>query len=365
MKLLDKYIAKNFLVGYGIFFGVLMGLRVIIDLFVNIDEFAEQSGIGFFGVLGNILSYYAINSALYFRDFAGIIIVVAASFSIGKMVRSGEFVALMASGVSLTRVIVPILILALILTGLVIIDQEIIIPSLAPHLVRARDALPGEETYRVEFITDANGALIRALNFDVKTATMNYPTILTRRRIPNSLSWTVTGVISAKEAVYDEKANIWRLVEGRYTPKASATGAEPIESFSTDLTPTDIPLRHRAQHLTLLSSSQLSKLAANPTKVRDLAQLHSQKQFRITDPLINIVMLLISLPVLICRDPRSMKSAIAISFVLTGACFITTFICKMMATEVFFENIIPAFWAWLPVFIFLPIAVIEIDSMKT
>ena len=39
MKILDKYIAKNFLIGYVIAFCVLIGLRVIIDLFVNLDEF--------------------------------------------------------------------------------------------------------------------------------------------------------------------------------------------------------------------------------------------------------------------------------------------------------------------------------------
>lgn len=365
LKLLDKYIAKNFLLGYGIFFCVLVGLRIIIDLFVNIDEFTEHTQLGFFDVIGNIFNFYALNSTLYFRDFAGIIAVVAAAFSIGKMVRSGEFIALMASGVSLKRVIVPLLVLTLAFTGLLFIDQELIIPTFAPQLVRSHDTLPGEETYKVDFITDTNGALIRAATFDVKTATMHYPTILTRSRIPDSLNWSVTGRISATKAVYDYDAKVWRLVDGMYTSKAAITGPRPIDSFATTLTPEDIPIRQRARYLTLLSSSQLSRLASSPTRVRDLAQLYSQKHFRITDLIINIVMLLISLPVLICRDPRSMKSAIAISFGITGACFIVTFICKMMATEVVIENIVPAFWAWLPVILFVPIAVVELDSMKT
>jgi hypothetical protein len=37
----------------------------------------------------------------------------------------------------------------------------------------------------------------------------------------------------------------------------------------------------------------------------------------------------------------------------------------MLATEIVFERVMPEFWAWLPVFIFLPIALIELDSMKT
>jgi lipopolysaccharide export LptBFGC system permease protein LptF len=97
----------------------------------------------------------------------------------------------------------------------------------------------------------------------------------------------------------------------------------------------------------------------------DQAQLYSQKHFRISDPIINLIMLLISLPILLCRDPKSMKSAILISFVLTTSCFITTFVCKLFATEFVFNRVMPELWAWLPVFIFLPIAFVELDSMKT
>ena len=46
MKILDKYVIKNFLVGYLIAFFVLIGLRIIIDLFVNLDEFAKHSNLG-------------------------------------------------------------------------------------------------------------------------------------------------------------------------------------------------------------------------------------------------------------------------------------------------------------------------------
>ena len=65
-----------------------------------------------------------------------------------------------------------------------------------------------------------------------------------------------------------------------------------------------------------------------------MAELLSQKHFRITDPIINLTMLMVSLPVLICRDPRTMKSAVLVSFALTAACFVTTFVCKMFATEI-------------------------------
>ncbi|MFZ0033408.1 MAG: LptF/LptG family permease [Sedimentisphaerales bacterium] len=365
MKILDKYVAKNFLIGYAIAFCVLIGLRVIIDLFVNLDEFTEHAGLGVLAVVGNILSFYVIHSTLYFRDFAGMITVVAAAFSLGKMVRHNELVAVMASGVSLKRVIVPIILLAFLLTGLLVIDQEFLIPPLSDKLVRGQDALPGQETYNVWFIGDSSGSLICTEKFDVKTATMYKPTIITRSRKAGSVVWEITGRISADKAVYNSETGKWDLINGQFIEKGSQAGAQPVASYASDITPKDIPVMRRAGHITLLSSHQLAVLAAQRTRIKDLAQLYSQKHFRITDPIISLVMLMVSLPILVCRDPKSMKSAIMISFATTMGCFLTTFVCRMFSIEVVFERVMPELWAWLPVFIFAPIAFIELDSMKT
>jgi lipopolysaccharide export system permease protein len=365
MKILDKYVAKNFLVGYAIAFCVLIGLRIIIDLFVNIDEFTENSGLGAFAVMKNVLVYYGTNTTLYFRDFAGMITVVAAAFSLGKMVRHNELVAVMASGVSLKRVIAPILVLTMLLSGLLVIDQEIIIPPLAEKLVRGKDAIPGHESYDMWFLTDGNGSLICSKEFDVDTSTLLNPTIIVRKKKTGSLVWEVIGRIDAKKAVYNYATESWDLTDGTYTQKQAEKGIQSVVSYPSDVTPKDIPVRRKSENKALLSSHQLSVLALQGTKIRDMAQLYAEKHFRITDPIINLVMLMVSLPVLVCRDPKSMKSAVMISFAITGLCLIATFVCKLFATEDIFGVVMPELWAWLPVFIFIPIAFLELDSMKT
>lgn len=364
MKILDKYVAKNFLIGYAIAFCVLIGLRIIIELFLSLDEFTERADLGILFVIKNILIFYCLHSTLYFRDFAGMITVVAAAFSLAKMVRSNELVAVMASGGSLKRVIAPIVVLALLLTGLFVIDQELIIPPLGDKLVRGEDAVPGQESYDVWFISDGKGSLICSQRFDVKTSALYQPTIITRREIKPGI-WEVTGRISAEKAVDVHKTGNWVLTNGRFIEKDSTKAPQRRASYGSDITAKDIPVRRKSRHKTLLSSRQLAVLAAQGTKIKDLPQLYSQKHFRITEPIINFVMLMVCLPILVCRDPKSMKSAIMLSFAMVGACFATTFICKMLATEVVFDKIMPELWAWLPVFIFLPIALIELDSMKT
>lgn len=366
MRILDRYIAKSFLVGYAIAFCVLIGLRIIIDLFVNLDEFTEHADLGTITVLKNILLFYALNTTLYFRDFAGMITAVAAAFSFGRMVRYNELVAMMASGVSLKRVIGPVILLALLLTALLVIDQEFIIPSLSDKLVRGQDALPGQESYDVWFIGDGNGSLICSQKFDVKTATLHNLTILLRRPTAVPGIWEVTGRIDAEKAVYNpDLSGRWDLSNGQFIEKSSVKGPQQVASYASDITPKDIPVRRRSEYKTLMSLRQLSTLARQGPKIKDWAQLFSQKHFRVTEPIINLLMLMVCLPILVCRDPKSMRSVVMISFAMVGVCFVTTFVCKILAAEVVFSRLMPEFWAWLPVFIFLPLSFIEWDSMKT
>jgi lipopolysaccharide export system permease protein len=376
MKTLDKYVAKSFLTGYAISFMVMVGLCITVDLFVNIDEFAEHTDKGVMSVLVNIFAYYGAQSSLYFRDLAGFITVMAAVFSLGKMTKNNELIAVMASGVSLKRVIAPIIFLSVILTGLLIIDQELIIPKLANKLVRSQDYDKSiGESYDFWFLEDAKGNLLCTVYYTERNMTMNNPTIILRQHNKQYDRWDVIGKIKADKAVYNPEAKRWEFENGiKTTLTAARSGTSgfanipqmsPIEFFETDITPEEIPLRNQESYKGMLSSSQLAALADQESKIKDQAELYSQKHFRITDPIINMIMLMVALPVLVCRDPKSMKPAIMKSFAITGACFVITFACKMVSTEEFLNNIRPELWAWLPVVIFFPIACIELDGMKT
>ncbi len=367
MKTLDKYVVKNFLTGYAIAFSVLMGLRIMIDLFVNIDEFTENIDMGTAAVMKNVALYYARQSVLYYRNFAGMITIVAAVFSLGKMTKNNELIAVMASGMSLKRLIAPIVFLAVFFTGLYIIDQELIIPPMADKLVRSQDDVDQEVSYDMWFISDGNGNLFCSPKFNVSNSTMIDPTIITRKRRTDSTVWDVAGIIKADSAYYDFDSKAWILKNGIFQSVSRKTDGQSyyaVEAWPSDLTPKEIPVRRKSAHMDLLSSYELVKLARQCPK--DLARLYAQKNFRVTDPIINLIMLMISLPLLVCRDPKNMKSAVMISFALTSLCYIITFVCKIFASEaVLIERSLPELWAWLPVFIFLPIAFMEFDAMKT
>jgi len=157
MKTLDRYIVRTFLSTAFLFLVVMLTLRIVLDLFFNMDEFTEQSG-SFLSVLGDIWEYYATQSLVYFIELGGLIIVASAGFSLAKMNYTNELTAMLASGVSLHRVVLPIIICSMLMGGLVILDQELLVPRFAHILIRKHDEA-GKRVKKVLIVpvmTDAN-----------------------------------------------------------------------------------------------------------------------------------------------------------------------------------------------------------------
>lgn len=384
MKILDRYIAKNFLYGYFIVLFVMIGMFLTVDLFLHLDEFSEH--LGKTDAAGNVLTakdivknigrYYMVQSSLWYRDLGGMVIVVAAVFSLARMTRNNELIAIMASGVSLKRILAPILLLSLLLTGLMVVDQELLIPRLSHELTRKHDDLPQAGMYDLWFIGDDKASLISSPQYEESTQTLHHPVIILREPVQEAAHvYRVVGRITAEQAVYDRQRGGWVLTNGSLLPVTEASEeleltadrqAQAIEFYASSLTAEDIPIRRREEFKSLLSLKQLTELQhSSGTRRTDMADLALQKHTRVTGPMVNIIMLMVALPVLVCRDPRAMKTAILVSFATTASCFLVVFLCRLFATEVIFGHVWPAFWTWTPIFLFFSIAVVQIDSMRT
>ncbi|MFW6146306.1 MAG: LptF/LptG family permease [Planctomycetota bacterium] len=153
MRTLDRYIIRSFLYSYLLCFLVLMGLRIVSDLFVNMDEFAELTMPRPALVL-YVVQYYAFNSFVYYQELSGVILVAAAAFSLARMNHTNELVAVLASGMSLHRVVLPVTLVAVVLALAGVVNREVLIPSVKGRLVRDRDDAPGQTAYPVYLLAD-------------------------------------------------------------------------------------------------------------------------------------------------------------------------------------------------------------------
>lgn len=179
MKILDRYIIRNFLYSALLWFVILMAMRIVVDLFVNLDEFASKGKT--IGLLTEYIgSYYGYQSLAYFAQLGGVIIVAAATFTLAVMGHTNELTAILASGVSLHRVVWPIIICSILLSGLVAVDQELIIPQVASKLVRQRDDTEGKNEFHIAFVTDGSGAIWKADTFKPLESRLTRPVVFIR-----------------------------------------------------------------------------------------------------------------------------------------------------------------------------------------
>ncbi|MCA9254634.1 MAG: LptF/LptG family permease, partial [Phycisphaerales bacterium] len=113
MKTLDRYILRSFIVNYIFAMTILVGLYVVLDLFVNLDEFTNQPSSGVMQTIERIVDFYGHNLFMYFAQLSGVISVVAACFTLGRLHSSNELTAILSAGASLYRVATPILLAGL------------------------------------------------------------------------------------------------------------------------------------------------------------------------------------------------------------------------------------------------------------
>ncbi len=184
MKTLDRYIVKTFLSSVLAVFVSLLMLRVVLDMFINMDEFAS-SGEGIGGAVYAIVSYYGYQVFAYTMELGGIIIVLSAVFTIWRMNRTNELTAMLASGISLHRVVWPIVGLSILLGGVLVFDQEVIIPRIASKLIGDRDMAgkrDEEDTFAIELLLDSNRTAWYSPRLDEEARTLFAPRYTVRTR---------------------------------------------------------------------------------------------------------------------------------------------------------------------------------------
>ncbi|MCL2330161.1 MAG: LptF/LptG family permease, partial [Phycisphaerae bacterium] len=142
MKILDRYILKSFFYSYFMSLFVMISMYVVLDLFVNFDKFTGKPA---FTVLRNIIDFYGYNVPLYFSQLSGVITSFAACITMARLHRQNEVTAMLASGSSLYRIALPIIFAGLAMNALLVIDQEVILPSVADKLARDRTDVEGEQ----------------------------------------------------------------------------------------------------------------------------------------------------------------------------------------------------------------------------
>jgi lipopolysaccharide export system permease protein len=378
MKILDRYVITTFLKNYLLSFFVLVGLYIVLDMVMNFDELVEPQNKGgtegvqsLFTLTAGIIDFYFHQMFLFFIHLSGVIPVVAAAFTLIRLSRNNELTAVMAAGIPLLRIAAPIIIASVILNGLLIVDQELIVPRMIPQLVRQHDELhdTARKQFMIEAMRDGSHGLFNASRYHPEIEGKP-PWIEILSALSRDEHFQPKGLLTADRADWDPAMQQWNLTNGRMKTGLGKDDIPNIQLwtvYKSSIDPEEITLHRSSDTVELLSTERINQLLQREESYGTI-DLNRIKHARFTQPLINIILLLLALPWVLSRDPNRLKVSLMYCGLIIGACLATMFLAQQIAGQppnADWSNTWPALMAWMPIFIFLPIAIFMLDRVHT
>ena len=393
--LIDRYIIGRFLMNFAILFSLLFVFAMSVDLILQLDEFVEAAkmelkdqsrdadfGAVLFSVLKLVIGFHGPRVFQFYGYLVGLVSIGALGFTLAQMIRYRELVALLATGTSMHRIAMPFIVAAFGLNMLQIANAELILPKLAPQLMRKHGEIRASSAgpFAVGFTRDGNNSLIQSPRFDPRTGVLESPLILQR-----DAGGRATRRITAREARWDAHAGGWRLADGvaetlQAQDAASAAddlqairqGAddstimsaeaqrESIEIVLSDVTPQILTLRQYAQYASMLSLRQINEMMKSPDVV-DTALLDRYRYSRLATLCINMLVLVISLPFFLLREPANLLQ----QSVLCAATSVPAMVGAVIMLSLRLPGIAPALSVFLPPITLIPVALWRMMYLKT
>jgi lipopolysaccharide export LptBFGC system permease protein LptF len=374
MMLIDRYMFGRFIVNFVILFALLFLFAVAVDIILNLDAFVEAarkiSGAqaSTLNVVTTLISttinFQAPRLFQFYAYLHGLVAIGAMGFTLAQMYRNKELVALLATGTSMHRIAMPFIIGMFCLSLIQLINQETMLPKVAPLLLRGHGEIgwEGARDFEVLLMPDGKDSLWHAAKFIPIDGTLIRPTVIER-----DARGRTQRRITADLATWDDERSAWRLVNGAVIvmPDPDTAGAqrslssEPIEFYETDLTPYVLTIRRYNQFAALLSIAQIERLLE--LNVSDSRSLRRFQYSRFASVLVNVLVMVITLPSFLLREPTSLMNrsmtcaALAIGCMMGAAVF-------MMAD---IEAIRPAVSVFLPVIVLFPVALARVTTIHT
>ena len=159
MRILDRTLFFAYLKAYAIVLTCLLSLYIILDLFTNLEDFAQHVQ-GFTAIMEHIGRYYGYRVMQYFDRLCEAITLLAAMFTVAWMQRNNELLPLLSRGRADAAVIWPVLLGAGFMLCLGIANQEFVIPQIADALLADRDDPEGDKSLPVGGAFEPNGVHI-------------------------------------------------------------------------------------------------------------------------------------------------------------------------------------------------------------
>ncbi|MCB0745206.1 MAG: LptF/LptG family permease [Ignavibacteriae bacterium] len=359
LKIIDKYIIKQFL--QTVLFGLLTFtlIFVVIDMMEKLDDFIDANA-----SYSVVLEYYFVFIPEIIRLMLPVAVMLAGLFTVGKLSTQNELTAIKSSGVSFYRFTVPFMVTALLISFIAIYFGGFVVPEankqrifIEQNYLKKGLVSSGSNIY----FQDTSTRIVTISYFNVKMGKAN------RISIQEFDNKDVTKMISRIDAIsmtYDSANTSWIMNDGvqRYFfgGKDSVNNFKELNIGYLSFTPSEIiqkqkiPDEMTLPELEKYAATQLNA-GADPTRVE--IEYHSRIAFAFA----SFVVILFGLT--ISADKR--KGGTAIQF---GISVLLTFIYLvfMKVSQAFGKNGVlnPMLTAWAANILFFVAGLFNLIKMK-
>jgi lipopolysaccharide export system permease protein len=368
VKILDRYIVRQFIVSF--LFGLIAFLLifVLVDAMEHLDDFIDAHA-----QVKTVFEYYVAFMPEIIKLMTPVAVLLASLFVIGRLSTNSELTAMKSSGVSLYRVLVPFLVVAFVISFASVYLNGWVVPKAnAKKYYIERTVLNrgSDISSRMNIFFQEGPRRIVSVNyFDPQTNVASHVsiqdfadsnmTVMARRFDAPQMKWFGPTSSSSKSPVPG-----WTLLNGAMREFQGTT--QHLSFFDTlpmgklSLTPADIEkkqLKPDEMDYGELKEFIQSQERAGQNVSRWLVDFHSKLSF----PFASVIMVLFGVPFASARP----RSGLALGF---GICTAVTFIylAFMKVSQVIGYNgdVNPLLTAWIANLIFLGAGIVNMIRVQ-
>ncbi len=360
MKLLDRYVLRNFLEPFFICFFGFVGIWLLFDLTGNLTEFTSAHASA-----KTIAFYYVTQLPQIVILSLPVGLLLATLFSLSTMSRRNEIISMLTAGQSMPRVLLPLIAVGALVSGILLaLNYE-----LAPHAEAVKKSAleqisRGRRQGEVESV---NGYLFRDR--------MNNRTWYIKRFKPGSMQFDgvhitqqdaegkITKKWIARGTIFDTRSRTWSLNKGVILTFNAAGDVENYDNFDTEFriirdwseTPWRIASAHaEAQNLTVPELRSYLEYNADFPAVQ-LAAFRTYAQHRLAVPFQCLVVVLLAGPLAIVFSRRGVIGGVATAMLLYAGLIIATYLFLALGKG---HRVNPYVAGWFPNVFFLIIGLL-------
>lgn len=360
---LDRYIGGLFAASYATAFLLVVGLFVIADLASHLSFF-EPGEDGTTPGVTLVLEYYALSIPFIYAQISPFITVVAAMFTVTRLVRKNELSAGLSAGISAQRLLATILLGALLAVGLTVAIREGATGSIGFRRDAIFDRLDERrpeavlENFRFR---DLAGTVVTLGEYRSGNSAGRPPG---GRGLATTIQRGSAVVrISADEFRWAKREGKWgwQLTNGLLRETGATESVRSLDWLEmVEFTPQDVLTAEKARKRVLeLSFGQVLDLSARDP---DNTSFQTLLQWLLTFPLANVVLVLCAVPFLIGRERGKGGEAVMGGLLLCVGYFCLDFVTRSMGLS---GELSPLMSAWIPVLVFGALGITLTHHMRS